>query len=239
MPRYYPNSRFSDCWSSCGEVTFYHRDGVCYWRDKAHPVFAETPGQLDEAALHSRAIAAWQSLDHAVQLQWNTLAEKVPSHRPPFIPDHHISGYNLFVSGYHGFAQLCDEHIPVPAAFEAFPVFTVEYQSAEVVESDDLVLRFRVRLDGGADPTRYRLLTKLQFTSPGKGRQPGYLRNFIAEGNCIAADCIVEVPVPDYRDVWDLDLQEYQVHGRFLLLDSRTGYRCNFKRRSFAVNLSE
>lgn len=42
------------------------------------------------------------------------------------------SGNNLFMSAYHGFAQLGDEHTPVPAAFEDFPVFVVEYSDVKV-----------------------------------------------------------------------------------------------------------
>ena len=34
MPRFYPNSQFSDCWSSVGNVTYYHRNGICYFRSK-------------------------------------------------------------------------------------------------------------------------------------------------------------------------------------------------------------
>lgn len=84
---------------------------------------------------------------------------------------------------------------------------------------------------------RYRVAVRLQLTTPGAGRQPGYLRSFIATENCTASDCIVEVAVPGYKDIWDLDLQSYQVHMRYFLIDSETGYRNIFKKKSFLMNL--
>lgn len=237
MPKYEPNYRFSDCWASAGDVTFFHRDGVCYWRRRACPEFPGTPGQLDQAEIHHRAIEAWRGLEHPVQENWNTLAIPVVSHKPPFDDKGKISGYNLFVSAYHGFAQLGDEHVPVPAAFEEFPVFTAEYHDVEAASPSDLVLRFRVMLPECLEPSRYRLMTHLQFTSPSRGRQPGYLRSHIAADNCTSTDCIVEVPVADYVRKWDLDLPVYTVHCRYLLIDSQTGYRSQFKKISFLISL--
>ena len=238
MPKYNPNTRFSDCWSSVGEVTFYHRDGVCYWKKRAHPEFPGTMGQMEAQSVHLRALQAWRTLSPAVQEQWNTLSVEVPSHRPPFRKDHHITGHNLFVSAYHGFAQLGNEHIPVPQAFDSFPVFTCEYSSS-LVMGEDLLLRFRVRLYDNVVPSRYRLAVRLQLTRPGAGRQPGYLRSFIAQENCTSSDCIVDVIIPGFKDIWDLDLDSYQVHCRHLLLDAITGYRCNFKKSSFLMDLTE
>ena len=48
MPRFYPDALFSDCWSSVGDVTFYHRNGVCYFRSKAYSEFAGTAEQLEQ-----------------------------------------------------------------------------------------------------------------------------------------------------------------------------------------------
>ena len=237
MPKYEPNFRFSDCWASAGDVTFYHRDGVCFWKKRSCPVFPGTSGQLDQLEIHHRALNAWRELPHDEQLQWNNLAGPVVSHRPPFDGKGKISGYNLFVSAYHGFAQLGDEHIPMPQPFEDFPVFVTEYSDVEAASESDLVLRFRVMMPECLEPVRYRLMTRLQFTSPGRGRQPGYLRSHIAADNCTGTDCIVEVPVADYARKWDLDLQEYQVHCRYLLIDTKTGYRCNFKKISFLISL--
>ena len=238
MPRYLPNGRFTDCWASAGNVTFYHRDGVCYWKNRGERQFQGTATQLELVDLHKRALAAWRALDPAVQEVWNGYAVGVFSHRPPFTKDHSISGYNLFVSAYHGFAQLGDEHVPSPAPWEEFPTVWMGFRSAEVVSGDDLKIKVRVVLDGNVDPTRYRLHLRLQLTEPGRGRQPGYLRAFLAEANCTGRDCTVSVLVPNYRDVWGLDLQEYNVHCRYLLIDSQTGYRNVFKKKSFPISLS-
>lgn len=194
--------------------------------------------QQEGAEIHHRALLAWQSLSPSIQEEWNRLAMPVQSHRPPFINDHHISGYNLFVSAYHGFAQLGDEHMSEPQAYEDFPIVNCDFSSASVVEGDNLSIKLRTKLDGNADPTRYRLAVRIQLTKPGAGRQPGYLRSFIATKNCTTSGGIVEVSVPNYRDIWKLDLEEYQVHMRYLLIDSKTGYRCNYQRASFTIDLS-
>lgn len=71
-------------------------------------------GQMEAQSVHLRALQAWRTLTPAVQELWNSLAVVVPSHRPPFKKDHHITGHNLFVSAYHGFSQLGNEHILSP-----------------------------------------------------------------------------------------------------------------------------
>ena len=94
-----------------GNISFYHRDGKCYWRTKPKTIFPGTPAQLTNAAIHSRAIKAWRELEHDVQLEWSAIAKGVPSKQLPYDPGTHISGYNLFVSAYHGFAQLGDREL--------------------------------------------------------------------------------------------------------------------------------
>jgi len=121
MPKFHPTPIIQDCWSSIGNITFYHRNGQCFYKRKINPVFPGTPAQLDQQQVHHRAILAWQHLPHSVQLEWRNIAKSVPSHRPPYDKNHHISGYNLFVSAYHGFAQLGREHIPEPQPFPEFP----------------------------------------------------------------------------------------------------------------------
>ena len=126
MPKFHPTPIIQDCWSSIGNITFYHRNGQCFYKRKINPVFPGTPAQLDQQQVHHRAILAWQHLPHSVQLQWNHYALSVPSHRPPYDNNHHISGYNLFVSAYHGFAQLGNEHVPEPQPFPQFPSAALE-----------------------------------------------------------------------------------------------------------------
>ena len=121
MPKYHPNTRFTDCWASVGNITFYHRNGQCYYRTKAHPVFPGTTQQKIQASIHKRAIAAWRTLPHEEQLEWNALATQVKSKRPPYDSKTTISGYNLFVSAYHGYACIGDEKIPEPKPMPTFP----------------------------------------------------------------------------------------------------------------------
>ena len=56
MPVYHPNTRFSDCWGSAGDVTFYHRDGVCYWRSRDRHSFGGTSAQFKALDVHRRAL---------------------------------------------------------------------------------------------------------------------------------------------------------------------------------------
>ena len=74
MPRFLPNTRFSDCWSSVGDVTFYHRDGVCCFRKRSVCTYGGSAGQIAAVDVHKRALAAWRGLSHDVQLKWNDIA---------------------------------------------------------------------------------------------------------------------------------------------------------------------
>lgn len=241
MPTYQPNIRFSDCWSSVGGITFYHRNGKCYWRTKPAPAFPGTLGQLDHQAVHFRALAAWRTLDHREQVQWASYARGVAAHRPPFLKENHISGYNLFVSAFHGFATLGNEHVPTPVRFEEFPPFYAKFVSAEVVGSSRLMLRFSLFVGSAGDPLRYRALGKIQLVEPGRGCHPGKLRNFLsveASPAPLNSRTIVFV-IPDYRSLWSLDLPEYTLHLRYLLLDTLTGYRNLHKKLSCSFSLME
>ena len=173
--------------------------------------------------MHLRALQAWRRLPHEEQLQWEPFAQIVEPHRPPFDHKARISGNNLFISAYHGFATLGNEHIPSPAPFEAFPTFLVKILGASAV-GDDLHIRLQLEAD---DPEgRYRLLTKIQLGQPGRGWNTGALRNYLATGT--AADPYVTATIPDYVTVSGLDLPSYQVHARCVLLDTKTGYRSQY-----------
>lgn len=227
MPLYQPNIKFSDCWSSVGNITFYHRNGKCYWRTKPAPVFPGTMGQLEHQAVHLRALASWRLLPHQAQMQWSVYAKEVTAHRPPFLKENHISGYNLFVSAYHGFATLEHEHIPTPIRFEEFPPFDAEFVSAEAVGNSDLLLQFSLSVFGSVNPLRYRTLGKIQLVVPEMGCHPGKMRNFLSvEVSSVSQNPrIIRFTIPNYRYVWNLDLPTYTLHFRYLLLDIATGYR--------------
>ena len=223
---------FNDCWSSVGSITFYHRNGKCYWRRKPAPVFPGTPAQMQQASVHHRAIMAWQQLTSAEQHKWRDYARAVPAHRPPFLKENHISGYNLFVSAYHGFAQLGNEHVPVPQPYPQFPSMSLEIVGSRVVNSTDLELSGKLLLSDRVTPERWQLLTRLQLTAPGGGYDAGKLRSFMAiiinvstQSCCSSSEATILVP--NYKKVWGINLTDYTLHYRAWLLDSMTGYRSN------------
>ena len=156
----------------------------------------------------------------------------VEPHRPPFDHKARISGNNLFISAYHGFATLGNEHVPSPAPFKKFPSFIVRLLGASVVD-DTLLIRWKLLMEDCAG--RYRLLTKVQLASPGRGLSTGDLRNFLAEGT--ANDAEVTTCIPGYISIWGLNLQSYQIHARCILLDTKTGYRSQFLQVSGVVLL--
>jgi len=202
-------------------------------------VFPGTLWQQEHQTVHFRALEAWRSLDHPVQKQWSMHARNVTAHRPPFLKENHISGYNLFVSAYHGFATLGNEHVPAPAPFAPFPPFHTVFVSAQVVGNTDLVLRFSLFVGDSEHPLRYRALGKIQLVGAGRGCHPGKMRNFLSvEASPDPLNPrIVLFTIPDYRSVWNLDLPAYTLHMRYLLLDTQTGYRNLPKKISCSFSL--
>ena len=227
-----PGLLISDAYGSAGDVTAYHRAGKCFLRKRISPVYTGTANQLAALAVHQRALRTWRSLPHEEQLQWEPFAQDVEPHRPPFDHLARISGNNLFISAYHGFATLGVEHVPVAKKFEPFPSFIVGLVGASVV-GETLLLQLQLETE---DPEeRYRLLTKVQLTSPERGRNPGAMRNFLADGT--ASNPRQTVAIPGYKSIWGLDLESYQVHARCILLATKTGYRSQFLTVSGIVSL--
>ena len=220
MPKYIPNSRFTDCYASVGNITFYHRDGECFFRTKAKPVFPGTAGQQVQLSIHQRGLQEWRNLSHDEQLEWNALARTVRSKRPPFNTSSHISGYNLFMSAYHGLACIGDERIPTPQPLPTFPVIHLEHSSTAIINNTDLQLSFR--LTNGHIPDTLRIIAKIQLTAPGMSSHRGKFRNYIGTRT---DDNHISFIIHDYRTVFGLDLKEYQVHLRHLLIDSDSGHR--------------
>ena len=220
MPKFHPNPIIQYCWSSIGNITFFHRNGQCFYKRKPYTQFRGTAAQLDQAQIHHRAILAWQHLPHTVQLQWRELAKSVPSHRPPYDDNHHISGYNLFVSDYHGFAQLCCEHVPVPQPYPLFPISHLQLLQIDFAGSSGTVtLRCRLILQNTDNPARWHVSAKIQLTAQGVGCDPGKMRTYMGISNR-QNEIVFNVPCPDIED--------YQVHLRYRLIDSITGFRNNW-----------
>ena len=75
MPKYIPNSRFSDCYASVGNITFFHRGGECYFRTNANPTFTGTAGQQVQLSIHQRGLREWRNLNHSLPSRsytWST-----------------------------------------------------------------------------------------------------------------------------------------------------------------------
>lgn len=218
MPRFHPTAIIQDCWSSIGNITFYHRNGQCFWKRKALTPFVGSSAQLDQAQVHHRAIHAWQQLQHSLQLEWRELAKSVPSHRPPFDNNHHISGYNLFVSAYHGFAQLGREHIPEPQQYPQFPSAALEL--LQIIPGSGVVtLRCRLMITDTVHPERWHLSARIQLTAPGVGCDPSKMRSYMA---IHTKSDEIEFLVPNPN------LTICQAHIRYRLIDDVTGYRNNW-----------
>lgn len=218
MPKFHPTPVISDCWSSIGDITFYHRNGQCYWKRKARTPFVGSPAQLDQAQVHHRAILAWQHQPHSIQLQWNECAHTAPSHRPPYNEPHHISGFNLFVSAYHGFAQLCREHVPQPQPYPEFPVSSLQLL-ATTCSNGVATIRCRLKLATTDNPERWHISARIQLTAPGVGCDPSKMRTYMGIRNQ-DNEIVFNVPSPNIED--------YHVHLRYRLIDEVTGYRNNW-----------
>ena len=242
MARFSPSALISDCYGSVGDITFFHRDGRCFYRKRPRPGFPGTVAQLERQAVHLRAIEAWRRLDHAVQLEWNAVARSVIVHRPPFDGSTHMSGYNLFVSAYHGFATLDEEHLPTPVAWEPFPVYALEGVAVSCVTGTDTMagLRLTFRTQSEAEdlaPERYRLLLRLQLTRPVGGRDGGRMRSFLADGFLSGGAAALSVLIARTPEFWELSSSACTVHVRHVLLDVRSGYRSVPRSESFLAEL--
>ena len=224
MPKYIPNSRFTDCYASVGNITFYHRDGECFFRAKARPTFPGTIGQQVQLSIHQRGLQEWRNLGHDEQLEWNALARNVRSKRPPFNSSSHISGYNLFMSAYHGLACIGDERTPEPQPLPNFPDIHLEIVTATVINRNDLQISFQIT--GDTIPENFRIIGKLQLTAPGYSSHRGKFRNYI--GTVIETGHVV-FTISDFKTVSGLDLREYQVHMRYFLIDADSGHRSKEK----------
>lgn len=222
MPKYHPNTRFTDCWASVGNITFYHRDGQCYYRTKANPVFPGTSHQLVQVSIHKRALQAWRNISHEEQLEWNALATQVKSKRPPYDHKTSISGYNLFVSAYHGYASIGDEKIPEPKPMPDFPTLSLKLISSTVV-GKTLQVKFKIE-NLHASLHNFTIASRIQLVNLGAGTNPGKMRNHLAELKDDIATFTIPLPQSDHKS--------YTLHMRYFLIDCTTGYRSMQTRQS-------
>ena len=73
--------------------------------------------------------------------------------------------------------------------------------------------------------SRYRVLGKIKIAEPGTGCHPGLMRNYLSPSVPDNTSSEVVFTMPLNR----MDLETFQVHMRYLLLDNIAGYRSNFK----------
>ncbi len=210
-----------------GDVTFFHRNGKCFWRKKPVHPYPGTPAQLRHLSLHQRALASWRSLGSADQEVWREYARCVPAHRPPFLNDNHISGYNLFVSAYHGFAALGNEHVPEARAFVPFPAFVVRYDGVEKVDDRNIIVRLDLNVNA-----RYRLLAKVQIVSAKEGVRPCMMRNHLGEWGA-DGKVSLSLALPDNL----VGASAVKLNMRCILIDSVTGYRSQYQKMSIVIAL--
>ena len=170
-------------------------------------------------------MAAWASLDRDTQLKWIGYETTAEPHRPPFDHKAHISGNNLFVSAYHGFALMGDEHTPAPQPFQ-MPPFAVTFDSA-VVENGVLKLTVDAHVSLDDNPERYRLYSRLRLTSPGKGYGVRGMRGYLAAGDCSRQ---MIISIPGYTEIWNLPKERFQIQAMSIILDSETGFRSQYQR---------
>lgn len=238
MPLFKPSILISDAWGSTEDLTWFHRGGKCFVKKRSSDKYVATPARLEYLDVHRRALAAWREQSHETQLLWNEYGKMAISHRPPYDNTAHISGQNLFVSAYHGFYTLGDEHVPEAHPFGPFPVFAMEFSSAEELVESTLQLRFLAYCGATVTPERYRILMKLQLTHPGGGRRQTKFRNVLAASCCSGEEGLVEFEIPDYLQRWSLDaLPGYGAHCQYIVLDTLTGYRDQYRDYDFQFDL--
>ena len=238
MPAYSPNLLISDCYGSAGSITFYHRDGKCRWRSKSTLSFAATPRQSAALDVHRRTLAAWCTIPDTEKEIWHEIARNVPPYKPPFGYGGHISGHNLFVSAYHGFHTLGNEHIPGPMEFRPFPVFVAGFMGAETVNTSDLRITLRLSMQLEKEPERYTLLCKVQLAEARKGCNPGKMRNFLAAEDTTQSSNLLTLTIPDYATFSGISSTACTLHLRYLLIDRHTGYRSRHQSLSAEVSLT-
>ena len=84
---------------------------------------------------------------------------------------------------------------------------------------------------------RCRFLMRAQLVAPGKGINSGKMRNILATDICSRGAQVVCFPFRNYVSRWGLDLQEFTMHCRPVLLDITTGYRNIWRPFTFQLKL--
>ena len=83
-------------------------------------------------------------------------------------------------------------------------------------------IRCRLTLDTST-PERWQISAKIQLTAPGVGCDPSKMRTYMGIRG-VDNEIVFNVP--------NLGIEDYQVHLRYRLIDSVTGYRNNWHKSS-------
>ena len=180
-----------------------------------------------QLSIHKRALQAWRNISHEEQLEWNALATQVKSKRPPYDHKTCISGYNLFVSAYHGYASIGDEKIPEPKPMPDFPTLSLKLISSTVVGTT-LQVKFKIE-NLHASLHNFTIASRIQLVNLGAGTNPGKMRNHQAELTDNIATFTIPLPNQDHNS--------YTLHMRYFIIDRTTGYRSMQTRQSEDIKL--
>lgn len=71
MPIFRPSILISDAYGSTKDLTWFHRGGKCFVKDRASSNYVLTPAREEYLDVHRRALAAWREQPHETQLLWN------------------------------------------------------------------------------------------------------------------------------------------------------------------------
>ena len=136
------------------------------------------------------------------------------------------------MSTYHGLACIGEERVPHPQPLPDFPVIHLEFDSSVVINEIDLQIFFRIT--GDAVLENMRILGKIHLTAIGFKSHQGKFRNYIG---AITDTQLVSFILPDFKAVSGLDLQEYQVHLKYFLIDSDSGHRSKEKLLTVGISI--
>lgn len=95
-----------------------------------------------------------------------------------------------------------------------------------------LLLSFRLTMCGTQDYSRYRVLGKIQLAAPNAGCNPGLMRNYLSPSIPLSSSSIVTFGIPSYLSSSECAADACQIHMRYLLLDTLSGYRSQYQHLS-------
>jgi len=115
--------------------------------------------------------------------------------------------------------------VPVSQSYPEFPISSLELL-ATTCSNGVATIRCRLTLTETDNPERWHISARIQLTAPGVGCDPSKMRTYMGIRNA-DNEIVINVPSPNIED--------YQVHLRYRLIDSVTGYRNNWHKLSSRI----